>query len=53
MDGWERTCRERERAFAADVRELDHVSCEERAGDANNTQDDLLYACSREVKIST
>ena len=33
-----------EGAFASEVGEFDHPPCEERAGDADNAQDDLLYA---------
>ena len=33
-----------EGAFASEEGELDHPPCEERAGDADDAQDDLLYA---------
>ena len=39
---------EGEGALAPEVGELDHPPCEKRAGDANDAQDDLLYA--RRVK---
>ena len=50
MGDWKRrrTGGDSEGALAPEVGELDHPPCEKRAGDANDAQDDLLYA--RRVK---